>query len=114
MIRNVGTVSWDSPFLDSKPKQTSQAKWLAILEQGDYVVRYRGKRSLWSNEVTMPIYVLRCRKCNHKEELTCYSISQADDIIKHHKCKGCETRGLWEKIPTRTSWMWGEKIKDKG
>ena len=39
MIRNVGTVSWDSPFLDSKPKQTSQAKWLAILEQGDYVVR---------------------------------------------------------------------------
>ncbi len=52
----------------------------------------------------MPIYSLKCNKCDYKTEILLYNTANTalsnEDVIKSFKCRGCGVVGLWEKLPT--------------
>ncbi len=44
----------------------------------------------------MPIYCLKCDKCDHKTEVYLHN----EESIKSFECSECGVMGFWEKLPT--------------
>lgn len=56
----------------------------------------------------MPIYVLVCKSCKHKEEKLVRSYKDLDD----YTCSQC--KGPTMRVPALSSWKFSERMKNVG
>ena len=60
----------------------------------------------------MPLYVLRCTSCGAESEVWRHSCVEIEYLLREWECRKCGAR-TFEKIPQRTEWMFGDKLRGK-
>ena len=59
-----------------------------------------------------PLYITKCKFCQEESEVWRHSYSEIERELLRWACPKCGYTG-YEKVPARTSWHFGDALKEK-